>query len=34
MYPEKLSNEVFGDLIKEFYKKIYNLEVTPELLGY
>ena len=34
MYPDRLSKEQFGAYAKEFYKKVYNLDVTPELLGY
>lgn len=34
MYPDKLSKEQFNAQAKEFYKKVYNLDVTPELMGY
>ena len=34
MYPDKLNREEIDAQTKEFYKKMYNIEVTPELLGY
>jgi iron complex transport system substrate-binding protein len=34
MYPDKFSREQLEAQAKEFYKKVYNLDVTPELLGY
>jgi len=34
MYPDKLGREQIDAEAKEFYKKVYNLDVTPELLGY
>jgi len=34
MYPDKFGREQIDALAREFYKKVYNLDVTPELLGY
>ena len=34
MYPDKLGKEQIDAEAKEFYKKVYNMDVTPELLGY
>ena len=34
MYPDKLDMEQIDALAKEFYKKVYNLDVTSELMGY
>jgi len=34
MYPDKLGREQVDAHAKEFYKKVYSLDVTPELLGY
>ena len=34
MYPDKLNKEQIDAQAKEFYKKVYNLDATPELLGY
>ena len=34
MYPDKLSREQIDAYAGEFYKRVYNLDVTPELLGY
>jgi len=34
MYPDKLGREQLDSLAREFYKKVYSLDVTPELMGY
>lgn len=34
MYPDKLDWEQLDSQVREFYKKVYNLDVTPELIGY
>jgi ABC-type Fe3+-hydroxamate transport system substrate-binding protein len=34
MYPDKISREQIDAEAKAFYKSVYNLDVTPELLGY
>ena len=34
MYPDRFSREQFDAVVREFYKKVYNLDVTPELMGY
>ena len=34
MYPDKFNREQLDAQVREFYKKAYNLDVTPELLGY
>jgi hypothetical protein len=34
MYPDKVSREQIEAQAEEFYKKVYNLDATPELLGY
>lgn len=34
MYPDKLSEADFNAIVAEFYKTVYNIEVTPEILGY
>ena len=34
MYPDRFSREQLDAEAKEFYKKVYNLDVTPELMGY
>jgi len=34
MYPDRFGKEQVNEQAKEFYKKVYNLDATPELLGY
>ena len=34
MYPDKLDKEQMDAQAREFYKKAYNLDVTPEIMGY
>ena len=34
MYPDKFDRKQLDAEVREFYKKVYNLDVTPELLGY
>ena len=34
MYPDKLSEADFNEIVQEFYKKIYNIDGTPEVLGF
>ena len=34
MYPDKFSKGQLDAQVKEFYKKVYNIDVTPEFLGY
>ena len=34
MYPDRLGREQFDAVVREFYEKVYNLDVTSELMGY
>jgi len=34
LYPGNITDSEFDETVKKFYKDIYNLDVTSELLGY